>query len=807
MDSVSRQFNLKVFGSPSLTDSNGAVPPALGWGKPLALLCLLAVRSEAPRDEIVDLLWRGVEEANARNAFRQALHRLRSALGEELLPQDRERLGLVRSERITIDLDGFEAAARAGRLDEAIRLYRGDFLEDARLDEPAFDMWADQQRSTLRSRFQRVLESGIGGAESEGRWTDAIEYCHRLLAIAPFEASAALLAAGTLVSAGRRLDALELLRQFGSRLQSDLGLSMPAELQSLLIRLDRQTDQPGRKPSIGTTSAAAPPLLFVGREAELTQLLSLWRTTADDAGALAIVEGELGVGKTRLVRELGRHAKSLGAATVLTGRERANIAQVPFGVFAEALRPLVRAPGIVGASKHLLAEAARLLPELRDSLDLPIVHDVEDEAERVRFFEGVAALVDAAAYEHPLLMVLEDLQYVAPSSLDLLTYLCARLAGSPVMFALTLRATDGPAATVGRLRALAEASDTASPPHGRRALRLVLTPLRRADIATAIGGPAKQLGLSPAVVDRITDRASGIPGRVEELLRRAAAGDDIVTLPVSASALVTERLQRLSSSQRRLFLVMSLIARPAQIRTIAAAAHMTQHAAADSLRVLETEGLVETNEHGSIAAVELPAVTALETAGAASRAFLSGWIAEALAQDPDSPPAELARFFAQAGQTALAFEHARRAAFSALAMGALNEAVASFASARSFAPGPGEQAEIEGILTGLGSGKRRLLSSVRDSTTEAPILTEPAEREGPRAPPTWEGLFPNWRILLGAALATLVISTFVLWRSRVGVAGSCALHRYARRLRGRVGASLSLRDGRPLHGFYPLATV
>src|SRR5438094_10539036 len=90
-------------GFPSLSGPDGTVLVGLGPGKPLAMLAYLAVRHEARREELVDLLWGGVAEGNARNAFRQALHRLRTALGEKLVPPDRERVGLVESDALWVD--------------------------------------------------------------------------------------------------------------------------------------------------------------------------------------------------------------------------------------------------------------------------------------------------------------------------------------------------------------------------------------------------------------------------------------------------------------------------------------------------------------------------------------------------------------------------------------------------------------------------------------------------------------------------------------------------------------------------------
>jgi DNA-binding SARP family transcriptional activator len=762
---VSLRFEIRVLGSPSLADENGVTPPALGWGKPLALLALLAVREDVRRDEVVDLLWRDVDESKARNAFRQALHRLRTALGDTLVPMDRERLRLVRSDAITVDLDLFDRAVAGGRLEDAIQLYRGDFLEKAELGEPAFDFWAEQERTRLQARFRQVLQDATAQAAAAGRWSDAIARSRRLLSVVPFDTAAAHLAATTLVSAGRRVEAQDLLRQFVARLHTELGLAPPPEIQTLIARLDRQPLEV--QSSAQAHGPVAPSLSLVGRESDLSRLLSLWRTTGEDAGSLALINGDHGVGKSRLARELASHAKSLGRATVLTGRERAAAGPVPFGVFAEALRPLVRAAGVAGASRHLLAEAARLLPDLRDNFELPPVTDVEDEASRIRFFEGIAALIDAAAYEQPILLVLEDLQGIAPSSLDLLSYLAVRLAGSGVMIVLTAQLADAPAATATRLNALAGQGET-SAPHGSRALSLSLSPLTISEATEATIEAARTLGVSEAAARTIAQRSDGNPARILDLLRRAAAGDEIASLPVSARDLAAERLQRLSSAQRRFFLVVALVGRPITAQIAADAAHVALSAARESVAVLELEGLLERVSDDFFAASELPAQVALDGTNAATRGFLAAWIAEALARDPRVQPAELARFHALAGQSSQAFEQARRAAFAALGIGAVAEAVQLLTSARTFATSPEQQREVESLLVALGSGRRRIGTVPIAAQSPGPSQPQAASAPVTPTPPVdaperlWVRLFPNWRVLFGAAVATLAISTVVL---------------------------------------------
>ena len=753
-------LRLRVLGTPALVDQSGKSPPSLGWGKPLALLCLLAVRGEARREEVVDLLWRETEPEKARNTFRQALHRLRSALGEDLLPPDREFVRLVRSPRLVVDLELFDEAVAGGRIEEALSHYTGDFLEHAELGEPPFDLWADQERTRIRARFRTVLRDGVLRASQSGAWPDAIGRARRLLALAPFDNQAAELAATTLVSAGRVVEARELLDAFGERLDSELGLPLSPELKTLQTRLARQVE---RRPATRLGGYAVSPAIFSGREPELALLMSLWQSTSDDAGALVLIEGDAGMGRSRLVREFLGGVRALGNPLVLAGRERPPGAQLPLGVFAEALRPLVRAPGVSGTSRHLLAEAARLLPELRDSFELPPVSHVEDEAARLRFFEGLAALIDAAAYEHPVLIVIEDAHLLPPSSLDLLSYLCARLAGSPVMFVLTSRSL-GQTLAGSRLLALAQGTDTGRPPHANRADRIVLGPLTRDAAYAAIEQPARVAGVPAHTMTRIVDAADGVPARLNELLRRAMSGEDPSALPVSVRTLLAERIQRLSSAQRRFLLVLAMVGRPMHQHVAANAAHVSTRAAGDMVDALIVAGLARADDE-HVTATELASEVVLDSAEPATRSFLAGWIADALTAEPNPAPAELARFLSLAGLPERAFEHARRAAFDALAIGAVAEATQYLQSARSLAVEPDQQREIASHLAALGSGQL-LLADPRTVTTPQP---EPATTADPTRPhvervevPSWQRHFPNWRFLLGGAIATLVISAAVL---------------------------------------------
>src|SRR5688572_24840177 len=229
-------FELVTFGLPALRDALGQAPAGLGSGKPLALLCFLVVKREVRRDEALALLWGDVDEDRARNAFRQALHRLRLALGEDLVGGDRQLLRVVLDDRLRADIVDFENAVDQGRLDDALALYRGDFLDGFDVGSLAFDEWAETERLRLRLRCKTAAERATQRALIEGRIDDAESAIRKLLEVAPQDSGAVEVAASSLVSLGRREQAVEVLTRFRLRAARD-AVVVPKPLEAMLERL------------------------------------------------------------------------------------------------------------------------------------------------------------------------------------------------------------------------------------------------------------------------------------------------------------------------------------------------------------------------------------------------------------------------------------------------------------------------------------------------------------------------------------------------------------------------------------------
>lgn len=710
------KFRLRLLGYPALTASDGSHVSGLGPGKPLALLAYLAVRGEARRDELVDLLWGEVSEANARNAFRQALHRLRTALGEQIIPMDRDRVELAAGAGLASDRDAFLAALESGDMTGALQVYRGDFLEGFELGEPVFDSWADAERTRLKGRFQSALQNGAEFALASGRWLEALQYVQRLTAIAPFDETAALLEANVLVAAGRTPEALESLRRFSQALREQLDLPPSARVREMVSRIERA--EPVRS-TAGKPKDTTP---FVGRESDVGRLMALARGLSSEEGATLFVAGAAGIGKSRLVAEFLARARSLGPLLVLRGRERTAGTALPYASVAEALRGALRAPGVAGTGRHLLAEASRILPELRDSFDLPEPGPIGAEGGRLRFFEGIAALLDSAAYEQPVCMVLDDMHLASPSTLDLVAYLTGRLHSSPVLI-LLLHRDD----VDGSQRLTVAPSIDASEESAVETLRLgPLPPDAVRQLVESIVLPRDVAGQLD--IDRVAEAAAGNPLRAIELARRALNGELPPATLIPLRDILWSRLQKASPSQRRVFFAAALLQRRCSLRLLAAAAHLPELATFDAALELERLGLLAQEADAYVIAHDFTASFLVEASGLAGRALLAGWAADALAAEPSPPSAELANLYAMAGQQSVAFPHARRAVYEAAATGSGQEVHRLLALALALAPDSRSREQVEAMVAAFGSG-RKLLESPdsipvrpldREETTDLP---------------------------------------------------------------------------------------
>ena len=249
------------------------------------------MRREARRDELIELLWGDVPEAKARNAFRQALHRLRAALGERLIPQEPDTVRLGDGDLITIDRDLFLRHCDHGHADEASALYRGDFLEGLAVGETSFDRWADGEDPTedpISSKSSGTAQTALDA----GKAADVLRHVERLIAATVRRRDAAQVEATILVAAGRIERCASTPRRYSARIKEDLDITPSGQRPHR--RLERTLS---RQPAGGALPAAQPrrPLgnPFVGRTRRSPDPPPLSATWDLERGA-TVPDGEAG---------------------------------------------------------------------------------------------------------------------------------------------------------------------------------------------------------------------------------------------------------------------------------------------------------------------------------------------------------------------------------------------------------------------------------------------------------------------------------------------------------------------------------
>src|SRR3984885_6457541 len=178
---------------------------------------------------------------------------------------------------------------------------------------------------------------------------------------------------------------------------------------------------------------------MIGRDGELGRLLSLLDDAEAGRSVVALVSGDAGVGKTRLISEVTRLAAGRGF-TVLSGQCAELGDSVPYLPLADALRSAVGDES-TGVKDALMSRPAlsRLLP---DGGDARAADAGRSELARQQMFGGVLGLLAELAAVRPVLLVLEDLHWADASTRDLLTFLSRMLHRERVAMMGTFRADD-----------------------------------------------------------------------------------------------------------------------------------------------------------------------------------------------------------------------------------------------------------------------------------------------------------------------------------------------------------------------------
>ncbi|CCH85723.1 Transcriptional regulator, putative ATPase, winged helix family [Modestobacter italicus] len=555
-----------VLGPLQVTGQDGRVVELVG-AKPRALLTLLL--SQPGRvvgiDRIVDTLWGDDPPPTVTGTLQSYVSQLRRALEPGRGPRQapavlltrppgyavqvaEEDLDLLVFTRLVEDGDRAVTAGDPDRgvalLDRAMDLWRGEPLAELS-DAPG----ASTERLRIVELHVRAQERRCDALLALGRPEAAISDLQRLVAENPLRERLWARLVTALYQADRQAEALDACRRCAALLREELGIDPGPELRDLERavltqdpRLVQRLPRPELPPSV-TGGPAPPASTLVGRLPELARLTSV----VDEVGAgharLVVLEGEAGIGKTRLAEAAADLARDRGWPVAWS--RCADEAGAP------ALWPWTQ----------VLEQLGR--PPLE-----PAGTGDEDDADAARFqlFQDLCGRLTEAAGPRPVLVVLDDLQGADTTSVQLLGLL-ARHLRAPVLLVVTVRTVgeDLPGAVALCLTRISREASTT---------RLVLAGLDAADVSALLAaqlGTAGDRGLAEAV----HDRTGGNPFFVVELSRWMVGAHDLhldrAPVPPSVRDVLRTRLARLPAETLDVLQVAAVLGREAGLDLLEAA--------------------------------------------------------------------------------------------------------------------------------------------------------------------------------------------------------------------------------------------
>ncbi|WP_164472889.1 AAA family ATPase [Cohnella candidum] len=552
-------------------DCTGSVP----GGRARLLLAYLALAyGEHPgRRQIAFAFWPDSSEKQALSNLRKLLHDLRATLPriDRYLVVTQTSIHWNPDAGFHCDAGAFMRSAQGDALEELLRaetLYRGELL-------PGFyEDWLEPKRESFAQAYVNVLEKLTSIMENRRDYKTALHYAGKLLIHQRTREETYR----TLM----RLHALNLdtasvtktYRQLARTLQDELGIGPSGETTELLMALTENA----RAPSF-TPSAPGP---LIGRIAEWDALSEAWRQAADGRPSLLALQGEAGIGKTRLAEEFRGWAERQGIRTAMAVC-LPSVKSLSYSPVKAWLRSLP----MPQLSRARLSELARLLPELLDRYpDLAGPNPIRENWQLNVWYEAIERML---LDRQPLLLLLDNLQWSDGETLQLLAYLLRSDSNAKLLVIATMRTEESMGEAAAQLLNALRIE--------RKLTEWTLAPLSEEETKRLIAQSA-----SDAAAERLGSdvyvQTGGNPLFIVETMRdwQSGTGSRKAGLSPVAKSIVEHRLGKLTPVQRRLAAVMAAVGKPAKPAFLAAVADMEEETVAEqsnrlaSLKILREVG-------------------------------------------------------------------------------------------------------------------------------------------------------------------------------------------------------------------------
>lgn len=419
-------IRIKLFGVPHV--ERGGERIFFPYNKINAMIYYLAVNETIPRTEIAGLLWPDEEEAIAKKNLRNAIYQAKRCIGEDfILSPKKLLLELNRSLDVVCDATCFAEDPVTN-----LALYDGPFLQGFYVkDSEQYDFWVTRMRSFYEEKYIAHAYQQLEKQIEEGQNENVEKSIHTLISMDEYDERSVRLLMRYYAKTGRTGKVIETYYNLKKLLRDELGVSPDVETRTIYEEAVNQIEITDRQ-------SKAHEEFFYGRFQERALLQKNLQLLPAHQAISQLVKGEAGIGKSALLRktleEAGEEAVLLQAYCYCAEQE---YALRPFAVLIERMGEALKRLGISlptywdSTMKQLfppLESATKELffPEVSKGLNFDLLSQI--------FLEGIRKI----SAEHPLIIVLEDIQWMDEVSVRLLTSVMLRME-KRAMFLFTAR--------------------------------------------------------------------------------------------------------------------------------------------------------------------------------------------------------------------------------------------------------------------------------------------------------------------------------------------------------------------------------
>src|SRR5258706_10960868 len=606
MHQIPPSLEIHLFGTPGLYLNGQAVDQVRRKNR--ALVYYLAAHPQpVTRETLLAFFWPDHERTSAQPILRTMIHDLRKHLADSFHIDDSS---MALASDTNIDAQTFSTLLQSPitdlqKLKDALSLYKGDFLDGFSLaDSPQFDDWATSERERYRLMAMHGYNDLSRHFEGMRDYASALDAIQHALAFNTFQEDIQRDVMRLLYLNGDRAGVIRQYETLRKLLDEEMGVPPMIETRNLYDSIINDTfintsGTVGTQFSISLPESTKSILPFVGRESELEKLKGNL-----GSGKLILLEGEPGIGKTRLISELiDTQVQAKKTVLVLQGVAHELEQNLPYQPIIEALRSLFTKPEWKSLSIRLdidpiwLTELTRLLPELLTQF--PHIPVPSQPVEESRLWESLLQFFHALSRRATVWLFLDDLHWADTSTIGWLGYFVRHISSLPFVVLATSRPIKEQVNLTKLFQTLA------------RNNQLVHLPIPE---LTASAMQKMATALSPKHDEQLSgwlmENAEGNPFFLTELVRyafdigllktdgtlHAELFNTSPVLPPTIQNLIASRLIRLSETARHILHLAAIIGREFDFALLQRVAELSESDILDAIEELQATHLIKALE-------------------------------------------------------------------------------------------------------------------------------------------------------------------------------------------------------------------